>query len=918
MTSYIHYFLFISMFLLVGSLKCNANEKVTFSITDSLTLSPVDYAYISISGADGKEIAGGSTDSNGYIKIDIEPGKWRVDINLVGYKPYREQIDINNNEIIKIALQQIDPLNEVVVTARESRNSTSASIIDTTAMIHLQPSSFSDLMELIPGNISHDPQMGNVNAITLRQAANVTSTNDYTTSSLGTSFVIDGIPINTSAGRQSTPDSEQSKRSSIGKGVDMRSISTDDIESVEIVRGIPSVEYGELTSGLVRIKRKSGATRWEARFKADTQSQLFYIGKGFAVTPNWIVNIGVDYLDSKIDPRNNRENFKRINASIRSNKRWDNASHTITWNSSVNFASIFERDYNDRDLSVNGTIDIYRNNKQSLSWNNSLTYRPITQSIFREAAFASGINYSYEHLHQQKHVSPSRVMPLPVSTTAGSNNVGYLPMLYLADYDVYGRPFTAFAKVNSRFRFDINRFANDTKVGIEWSMSKNYGAGQIYDLMRPLTPGNNTRPRSYSSIPAMHQVSVYLENVSTINTGRHTVNLTLGIRETQLLNLNSRYVLNRKPYFDPRITATWLLPSTFIHNKPITWELACGLGWHTKMPVAAYLYPDKLYSDFEQLNYYHNVPAYRTMNVKTFIEDMTNYNLKAARNLKWEIRGDVSYHGNRISITYFCEDMHDGFRYSGTVRRYQYNRYDASGFNPYESNRAPQIEELPYEIMSHQAVRSQYTNGSRTRKNGIEYTFQSCRIPKLFTRITISGAYFKTVNKNSQNLWYKPSIIVNNKELQYVGLYDDEEGSIYRSFNTNFMIDTDIRNLNLNISLSAQNMWFTSRQTLWRDGVPTHYLDPEGNLNQFKPNDIDDPYLRQLIRQFSSGAFDKTTVPVSTTFNLKITKTFWRNRIGLALYVNRLLAIEPDYQRYGITIRRYSTPYFGMELNVKL
>ncbi len=336
------------------------------------------------------------------------------------------------------------------------------------------------------------------------------------------------------------------------------------------------------------------------------------------------------------------------------------------------------------------------------------------------------------------------------------------------------------------------------------------------------------------------------------------------------------------------------------------------------MPVAAYLYPDRLYSDFEQLNYYHNVEAYRAMNVMTFVENVTNYDLRAARNFKWEALADVSWFGNRISVTFFQEDMKDGFRHSGIVHRYAFNRYDASAFDPYLENRAPTIDELPATAVTFQNVKSRITNGSRTRKQGVEYTIQSRRIPCIKTRITINGAYFKTTNNNSQSLWYKPSIVANNSELQYVGLYDDVDGSVYRSFNTNVMFDTDIPRLNLNFSLSVQNMWFTSRQTLWRDGVPTDYLDPDGNLHPFTEADRSDPYLAQLIRRFSASSFEKLTVPVATTFNIKATKSFWNNRIGLALYVNRLLAIEPDYERYGVTIRRYSTPYFGMELNLKI
>ena len=36
------------------------------------------------------------------------------------------------------------------------------------------------------------------------------------------------------------------------------------------------------------------------------------------------------------------------------------------------------------------------------------------------------------------------------------------------------------------------------------------------------------------------------------------------------------------------------------------------------------------------------------MNVRTFVENMTNYGIKAARNFKWEVRADISYMGNRL------------------------------------------------------------------------------------------------------------------------------------------------------------------------------------------------------------------------------------------------------------------------------
>ena len=45
----------------------------------------------------------------------------------------------------------------------------------------------------------------------------------------------------------------------------------------------------------------------------------------------------------------------------------------------------------------------------------------------------------------------------------------------------------------------------------------------------------------------------------------------------------------------------------------------------------------------------------------TYKWDNTNYQLEPARNMKWEVRADVSYKGNRLSITYFRERMNNAF-----------------------------------------------------------------------------------------------------------------------------------------------------------------------------------------------------------------------------------------------------------------
>lgn len=96
------------------------------------------------------------------------------------------------------------------------------------------------------------------NTIHLREIG--ISNDDYATSSLGTSFVIDGAPMRNDANMQYIPGADQllERKLFINKGVDMRSISTDEIQHVEIVRGIPSVEYGDLDERSGEDRAKTG------------------------------------------------------------------------------------------------------------------------------------------------------------------------------------------------------------------------------------------------------------------------------------------------------------------------------------------------------------------------------------------------------------------------------------------------------------------------------------------------------------------------------------------------------------------------------------------------------------------------------------------------------------------------------------
>ena len=375
----------------------NINKlRIQIAVKDSESKFPIKGGIVAVEGVFQKyELQ--SDDFGSVVLESIPSGNYKIKVSHIGYASIEKNLVFTSNQHLSFELTPISvELNEVVITATESRGMTSTSVIDKKAMQHLQPSSFTDLLELLPGGRSKDPVFNASNFIKLREVG--TADSNYDISSLGTSFVIDGIPMNTDANLQYTTGPNMSitpgsgyantRRNTTSKGVDMRSISTDQIERVEIIRGIPSVEYGDLTSGLIKIQRKKGYTNWESRFKADEFSKLYYVGKGFEdEEKRFVLNVGLDYLNAKPDPRNSFENYKRITTSIRVQKTWENASHSLQWDSSLDYTGSIDNERADPDVGYT-KIDRYASSYNRFSWANSFDLK------FKMAPFLKAIHSS--------------------------------------------------------------------------------------------------------------------------------------------------------------------------------------------------------------------------------------------------------------------------------------------------------------------------------------------------------------------------------------------------------------------------------------------------------------------------------------------------------------------------------------------
>ncbi len=918
--------IYILSFLLLVTTWGSAQSFCHFRgyIEDAQEKEPLPFASIRMKSDDGKYY-GGTSDQNGKFNITgLKTGRYHVTVSYIGYEKQEESINLKESITSMFSLQPSSTtLNEVVVTASESRGITSASKIDRTAMEHLQPSSFTDLLALLPGGSTSPPNMSKANTIRLREVG--IGKSDFSTSSLGTQFIIDGTPVSTSANMQSVASDITTAfdgYSSVNAGVDMRNISTDNIENVEIIRGIPSVQYNNLTSGAVIIKLKQKATPLEARFKADQTSKLFSVGKGVEWKDKGItLSADMDYLDAKNDPRNRYSRYKRITTSVRLNKKWAlNNGYALEWQTRTNYAVNVDNVKNDPDIEKLQE-DSYRSSYHAGGWHNILEWTAPGEKAFRKLTLNMSADMSWDKIKRSRFIQLDRDRVVPTNMEEGEHDAEILPYQYTAYSTVDGKPVNLYAKASTEFRLLTGLAIHKLLAGAVYTYDKNFGDGQVYDLTRPLDPTyHSLRPRKYSDIPASAQWRMYIEDNIGIPVGRNYVELQAGISSNMMMNLDKRYALSGKMFFDPRFNVQWKFPGISVGRQELKISLSAGIGWLTLMPTLAQLHPDNLYMDFLQLNYWNANAAYKRINLRTYIVNPTNYDLQPARNFKWEVRMGMEYHKNTLSVTYFRERMNSAFRSIATYSPYEYKEYDSSNVDGSALTAPPSLEDMPYAMKSVLKGYGYTGNGSRIQKEGVEFQIASERFKALNTRFTVNGAWLRTIYENSEPIFKSVSKVVNGIALsdEYVGFYEVDDSYHRERFNTNFTVDTWLEELGLKFSTTAECTWFSSQQTPKRSGTPIAYMDVMGNVSPYTEADRNDVYKQHLVISNASSVLAKTTTPFYMYINFKATKELGKS-VLISLFANRILDYVPDYTRNGYLIRRTAEePYFGMELNLKL
>ena len=196
---------------------------------------PASFAVIGIDKLNLRTIC----DIDGHFVLSKVPaGEHVLGISCLGFSPkqYRVKVQKNMNVLIKLAVSSVS-LPELEVMARRTKHD--KVVVDEAAIEYIQPTSLADVLLLLPGNIYKENNMSGFGQISSRQVGSDANT------SLGMAVMTDGAPISTdgmrtqlvgvtenSSGRGG--DYEIQERTGMNQGVDMRYISTDHIQSVEM------------------------------------------------------------------------------------------------------------------------------------------------------------------------------------------------------------------------------------------------------------------------------------------------------------------------------------------------------------------------------------------------------------------------------------------------------------------------------------------------------------------------------------------------------------------------------------------------------------------------------------------------------------------------------------------------------------
>ncbi|GET30250.1 TonB-dependent receptor domain-containing protein [Prolixibacter sp. SD074] len=868
--------------------------------------------YGEIIGPDGKGISDVSiissetqnwslTDSLGNYHLKVPTGKSEINIRHLGYHPESFAIDISPGQPIQrdinLHVQSLG-LREIKVLASENEQSlTSATTIGQQAIELVQATNLGDIMQLLPGRPVQNPDLNSAGQAQLRGTG---SSTDNKIDAFGTAIIVNGIPLSNDANMQvsntSTIGANGLFSTVSGGGIDLRDIPADQISRIEVIRGIPSVRYGNLTSGVIRVETMQGKAPFRAKVRLDPTTQEASLGKGLALgKSNQTLNIGFDLTHSQQDLHIPVPAYNRATASA----NWNIHSNNHNWRNQVNLSLLYakDRDKGDKDAAL-------EENRYASDKGFRVSTKGEIKSgekILKRLAYQVSLAMRNQDAYN-KQLRSGEAQPLPTNLVGGTFEVPFAPAEYYTATRIEGKPVNFYASLIQRFAVSGEKVHDRFFVGTEWRTDVNHGNGKTFDAGYP--PPSSYRPRAYNDVPALNQFSLFAENSFTFPLAGKTVQWQAGIRYDNVLP-NGLFKSSFDTKWQPRTNLTYQL---FPYLR-----LRGGYGITAKAPSLVYLYPEAAYFDAVSYMFYSaTYPDERLALMTTHIFDATNNQLKFMTNRKAEIGVDLNAGKWSAHVTFYNEKTRNAYSFTDVPAAFPYPVYDTSFYLPGNGEK-PQLDEVNVDTLTYRSAYLKPNNSLNIDRKGIEFAIQSPEITQTGTSFNLSGAWSANTSWSDAPDILEISRNFPNNPNGYMGMYESNKTN-RELFLTTFRIVQHIPVLRFVATAALQNTWIDKYGSIFRGSVPVGYIDENGNTIPLTSARATTGFPF-LIRSVDPVTNEKVSRPALWNLNLKLAKEIGKN-YRFSFFANNMFMHNPAYanHRTGQIEKRNPALYFGGEL----
>lgn len=625
---------------------------------------PVEAAVVLLTQSDQWAM----TDAKGDFAIqNVNKGKIQVVISCLGYVTATHEIEIHSDTTdLKFYLEQNSlMLDDVEITAKVNENSaTTSRTIDRTAMDHMQMVNVSDLMALMPGGKTINPNLTTSPRFEIR-------TGGESGASFGTAVEVDGVRLSNNAVFNETA------------GASTRNLSSANVESVEVISGVPSVEYGDMSNGIVKINTRKGKSPWQVSFSTNPRTKQYALNKGLELGETaGILNFSLERTKSITNLASPYSSYDRNTLSLIYSNTFRRSERPIRFTFGLTGNVGGSDTKADPDAALNSYSKVRDNTIRSNFTLNWLVDKPWLTNVDLSAS----ISYS-------DRLSENYARKSAASSVAAQHGTeeGYF---VATEYDVdpnaaitlipagiwYERAFTDNKPLDYNIHLKANwsrRFGkvqNRIKLGANFTSSGNLGRGLYYEDMRYAPTWREYR---YDEVPFMNNLAFYLEENAIIPIGSTSLNLVGGIRSEHTMVQHSGYgnVNSLSPRFNAKYTILQYDSKRFVRDLSIrgSWGLA------TKLPSFNILYPEPTYEDI--LTFAPGTTATGSTFYAYYIKPHQleynsglrwQYNRQAEIGMEIDIKGitfSLVAYSNKTRNTYVIRDRYDPYSYKFTSQK---------------------------------------------------------------------------------------------------------------------------------------------------------------------------------------------------------------------------------------------------------